>query len=87
MQYEFQVENLKCAGCANTIKRTLLNTAGVTEVAVAVDDSRVTVSAESDIRERIAAALASIGYPEQGSNTFKAKATSYVSCAVGRMSD
>jgi copper chaperone CopZ len=82
-----QIENLKCGGCANTIKKGLLKLDGITDVEINIDTSEVQIS--TDDNELIIAVkekLSSMGYPEVGeSNTVLKKAKSYVSCAVGRI--
>lgn len=82
-----QIENLKCGGCANTIKKGLLKLDGITDVEINIDTSEVQIS--TDDNELIIAVkekLSSLGYPEVGeSNTVLKKAKSYVSCAVGRI--
>lgn len=94
MKHTFQVENLKCGGCENTIQKKLKELNGVEEIEVNIEDKIVTVAtnatAEDDIRILISEKLTSLGYPEagqEGSNTFKTKATSVVSCAIGKISD
>jgi len=81
------IDNLKCGGCANTIKKSLLGMTGMETVDVNVDTSEVGVSFRFSLtKPEILKKLASLGYPEQGTtNTFQ-KAKSYVSCAVGRVS-
>lgn len=93
MQYKFQVENIKCGGCTNTIKTKLRELDGVKEVLVDIDDKQVTVITESandaNIRQTLCEKLARLGYPETGtigSNRLMTKATSYVSCALGKVS-
>lgn len=93
MQYNFQVENIRCGGCSNTITSKLQEIDGVEEVLVKVDDKQVVVTAEpsahADIEKILSEKLAKLGYPETGSidaKRFKAKATSVVSCALGKMS-
>ncbi|MDW3095031.1 MAG: heavy-metal-associated domain-containing protein [Gammaproteobacteria bacterium] len=93
MKYDFQVENIKCGGCSNIITTKLRKIDGVEDVIVKVDDREVRVIAESDQsnsqREALSAALAKLGYPETGStgsNCLVTKATSFVSCALGKIS-
>lgn len=90
MQHIIEVENIKCGGCANTITRQLKQIAGVEAVSVDIDSGRVTVEADDQTREQVIAALHASGYPEKGSaegiEAAKAKAKSFVSCAIGRMS-
>ena len=82
------VENLKCGGCANTIRKAVSKFSGVQNVSVDADSSKIDFEME-DIDHQLAAIkkkLASIGYPEVGnSNNLITEAKSYVSCAIGRM--
>jgi len=88
MLEQIYVENIKCGGCANSIQKGLLKLDGVEAVEVIVEQGQVNI--EGDVaRDTIVQSLLSMGYPEKGSveglNSLKAKATSFVSCAVGRM--
>jgi len=84
-----EILNLKCGGCANTIKKGILSIEGVSDVLVDLDTSKVTVDTDNEsvilaVREK----LSKMGYPEIGdANTILHKAKSFVSCASGRMSD
>jgi len=84
MTFEVSVENIKCGGCANSIVKGLQKLEGVASVTVDVEHGRVTIIAATE-------RLLKLGYPEQGSaaglKAAKAKAKSFVSCAVGRFSD
>jgi copper chaperone len=65
MQTEiFQVKNVKCGGCASTIRQGLLSVAGVKDVAVVIQGGKVTVSGEGLNREALARKLGQLGYPE-----------------------
>ncbi|WP_445748558.1 heavy-metal-associated domain-containing protein [Polaribacter sp.] len=86
MTTNIQIENLKCGGCAATIKKGISAINGVNDVAVDVENSIVTIDSENtnlaDIKEK----LSKLGYPEVGDkNTVLHKAKSFVSCAVGKM--
>lgn len=86
MKTDIQIENLKCGGCAATIKKGLLALDTITEVEVDVESSIVSISSESDVIENVREKLSKLGYPEVGDkNTVLHKAKSFVSCAVGRM--
>jgi copper chaperone len=89
MSYTIEVENIKCGGCASSIRKGLLEDEHVAEVEVDVEGGRVTVDGDPDTRDRIALKLASMGYPEVGSvegmKAAAAKAKSFVSCAIGRI--
>lgn len=84
----FDVQNLKCGGCARTIERALSADARIARVAVDPAAGTVVVEATEDVRGEVAAALARLGYPEKGSvdglRSAAAAAKSFVSCAVGR---
>lgn len=88
MELRFEVENVKCGGCARTIERTLTADARIARVAVDPAAGTVVVEATEDVRGEVAAALARLGYPEKGSvegvRAAAAAAKSFVSCAVGR---
>ena len=80
------IENLKCGGCANSIKKGLLSIENVQEVDIDLDTSEVKVKMSQDILSLVKEKLSKLGYPEMGDkNTVLHKAKSYVSCAVGRM--
>ena len=86
MKAEINIENLKCGGCAATIKKGILGLEGINEVNVHVEKSIVSVSSENDNLQEIKAKLSKLGYPEVGDkNTVLHKAKSFVSCAVGRI--
>lgn len=89
MAFSVQVENIKCGGCANTIRKRVTEIEGVSGAEVVVEQGLVNVEADEALRPAVVAALAKAGYPESGSvqgvASLKAKATSFVSCAIGRM--
>ena len=93
MEHTFQVENIRCGGCANTITKKLKEISGVENVDVHVEDKQVIVTTklatDDDIRHTLGEKLLKLGYPETGTNeanNLKAKATSVVSCAIGKVS-
>lgn len=86
MKTEFYIENLKCGGCAATIKKGMLDLEGVTDTNVDVEKSLVSVEVTQDISEEIKEKLSKLGYPVVGDkNSVLHKAKSFVSCAVGRV--
>ncbi|MFZ9980739.1 MAG: heavy-metal-associated domain-containing protein [Cyclobacteriaceae bacterium] len=82
----FEVENLKCSGCAATVKKALLEKDGVSAVDVEVSEGIVKVNLDgvSD-RAMIFKELRRLGYPEKGTGNILDKGKSFVSCAVGRV--
>jgi len=65
MQYRIDVENIKCEGCASTVRDALGRIGGVHEVEVDIAAGRVTVAADEGLRDAITAALQASGYPER----------------------
>lgn len=64
MQTEvFSVQNIKCAGCSNTIQQNLSALPGVSRVEVKFPGGPVTVYGDDVQRDAVAKKLAEIGYP------------------------
>ena len=87
------VDNIKCGGCAHSVKKGLLELGGVNDVEVDVEAGSVTLELAETTEETVAAVKAKLqqmGYPERGSveglQAAGAKAKSFVSCAVGKIS-
>lgn len=89
MSFEIAVENIKCGGCANTIRTRVAQMAGVSSVDVDIEAGKVTIEGNPGERQAIAQKLAQLGYPEVGSvegmKAAAAKAKSFVSCTIGRI--
>ena len=87
MEAKIYIENLKCGGCAATIKKGLLSIDNVSKVHVNVEESYVEVTTVKNDFLGIKEKLSKMGYPEVGdANTIVHKAKSFVSCATGKMS-
>ena len=90
MSYQISVENIKCGGCASTIRSKLESMQGVDKIDVDIEAGLVNVDGNESTREAVSARLLQLGYPESGTAegiaAAKAKAKSFVSCAVGRLS-
>lgn len=65
VRLEFQVQNVKCNGCASTIRDGLGKDARVKEVTVDVPKGLVTVVATEDIQIDLRMALKNLGFPEK----------------------
>ena len=89
MKTTVQIQNLKCNGCASTIKNKLSELDNINEVSVDVENDVVTFEYDKeDTLETVKKQLHKLGYPLSGEdNTLPTKAKSYVSCAVGRMNN
>ena len=87
MENTFQIQNLKCGGCANTIVTRLENLEGISDISV--NNEKDTVSfdyIQGNNLEEAKTLLSKLGYPIVGQNNpLTKKAKSFVSCAVGRM--
>ena len=90
MEHIIEVENIKCGGCASTIEKQLRKLDSVSAVSVDIEAGRVTVEAADTDREQLVATLLKNGYPEKGTaeglKAAQARARSFVSCAIGKMS-
>ena len=90
MKQIFQVENVKCAGCANTLKTKLKEQFGEIEVDLEVYPRTITLDIEDEKRGELGIALKKLGYPYSSEklgfmDSTSAKGKSFVSCAIGKM--
>ena len=90
MAYDISVENIKCGGCANTIT-TRLNALDIIESCeVDIDTGIISINGDESSKQEVSQLLLKLGYPESGTaeglKAATAKAKSFVSCAVGKMS-
>jgi copper chaperone CopZ len=87
MNTTIEILNLKCGGCANSIKKGLLNIEGTSEIEVNLETSKISMELENEsLLESVKEKLSKMGYPEVGdANTMLHKAKSFVSCATGRL--
>lgn len=89
-QIKVIVENLKCGGCANSIKKQLFGINGVVDVIIEKEISEVKVIHNGQVeRTKVVNKLKTIGYPELGTvlgvESIITNAKSFASCAVGRV--
>lgn len=91
MKKSFKALNIKCGGCANTVKESLKSQFGDVDVDLTQEPRVITLEikdeqAELDFRKK----MKSLGYPmedeEMGTFTKSSlKAKSFVSCAIGKI--
>ena len=85
------IDKLKCDGCANPIKRNIRELSGVTDAVVDIEAAQVIGSGSGHLAPPVVAALARLGDPPrnslQGAAAVRARVKSFVSCAIGRLSD
>lgn len=65
MSERFEVDNVKCGGCAAAIRDGLAELAGVESVEVDIASGQVEVAGSDLDRGELATRLASLGYPER----------------------
>ena len=90
MKQTFQVQNVKCNGCATTLKETLFETFGEVEVNLEVEPREITLEIEEEQIPALAKVLKQLGYPLVGETMgffdgTAVKAKSFVSCAIGKI--
>ena len=83
------IQNLKCGGCANTIKKALNELPGVSNTVVDVETNSVSFEyVNEDQIETVERKLSQLGYPiDTDANSLLKQAKSYVSCLIGRVSE
>lgn len=90
MQHVVEVENIKCGGCANSILSKLNTIKGVDQVNVSIELGEVSFVGSDESKQAVEMMLHSLGYPVKGSvsglSSVGAKAKSFVSCAIGKVS-
>jgi len=87
MNTTLKIQNVKCHGCANTIKSQLEKLNGVESVQVHVENGSINFShPQENTLIGVVETLKRLGYPlESDKNTVVTKTKSYVSCAIGRL--
>jgi len=90
MKQTFEVLNVKCGGCANTLTTKLADTFGEVVVNLEIEPRQITLEVEDANIPALRKALKSLGYPmsDEDLSTIEGFTTtpkSFVSCAVGKM--
>lgn len=80
------IDNLKCGGCANTIRTALMKIKGIEKVRIFTNTNCIEVEGEEESidRDKVIETLGKLGYPERGTTNNLQKAKSYFSCMIGR---
>lgn len=65
MQESIEVDNIKCGGCATSIKTVLSKIPGVDTIAVDVATGLVDIEGENLNRDNLIKTLAALGFPER----------------------
>jgi copper chaperone CopZ len=90
MKVTFQVQNVKCGGCASTLRKALEDDFGEVGVELRCEPREITLNMKEEQLAFLRQKLKSIGYPliDEDLNTLEkisTKAKSFVSCAVGKI--
>ena len=85
-----EVQNVKCGGCASTLKKALLEEYGEVNVDLEVEPRKITLDIESTQMEDLKVKLRKLGYPLTTDElspfqTASTTAKSFVSCAIGKI--
>ena len=90
MKQSFEVLNVKCGGCANTLKTSLEKEFGEIDVNLDVEPRIITLDIAEEKISELRAGLKKLGYPMSDEDltkfdAFSTNAKSYVSCAIGKI--
>ncbi|NER16853.1 heavy-metal-associated domain-containing protein [Spongiivirga citrea] len=87
MEKTFRIQNLKCGGCETTIIKNMVDIQGVKSVELSVPKNEITIDVDTPLTlEKVRKKLSRLGYPVVGErNNIGKKATSYLSCVIGRI--
>ena len=90
MKKSYEVKNVKCGGCASTLKKSLLEEFGQVEVNLDVEPRKITLDMEGKDEALLKLKLRKLGYPLvtdelSAFSTVSITAKSFVSCAIGKM--
>ena len=89
MKTSIEVQNLKCGGCANTIKGKLSELENISDIEINIEESEITFNhLNQSVVDEVRNKLSAIGYPSiEDDNSVLSKAKSFVSCATGKFKD
>ena len=90
MQKTFEVLNVKCGGCANTLTTKLADEFGEVTVNLDLEPRQITLDIKEANVPVLRTQLIKLGYPMSDEDLsavegFTTTAKSFVSCAVGKM--
>ncbi len=90
MLQTFEIENVKCSGCAHTLKSKLKDEFGAVEVNLDIFPRQITLDIDESRVPMLGEALKKIGYPMSSDELgiidgITTKAKSFVSCAIGKI--
>ena len=86
---KFRVLNVKCEGCANSLKKKLEPIFGKIDVNLELEPREITIYQDEIDEDKLKNLLKSLGYPLVGEDMnfideVEAKTKSFISCAIGK---
>jgi copper chaperone len=87
MEKTIEVQNLKCGGCASTIRKKLNSITGVSVHTIDVENATLHLAINEEVGEQtVLTALKEMGYPTvTDENRLGTKMKSYISCGMGKI--
>ena len=90
MKQEFKLLNIKCDGCANSLKKALIDDFGEIDVDLDVMPRVVSLDIDDSDIDKFREVVKKLGYPfaDEDMGLFDettTKAKSFVSCAIGKI--
>ena len=90
MKKIFQIDNVKCGGCASTLTKQLQEEFGEVKVNLEKEPREIILEIDDNQIDNLKIKLKKLGYPliDDKLTTFETvttKAKSFVSCAIGKM--
>jgi copper chaperone CopZ len=90
MKQTFEVRNVKCGGCANTLQNALKKDFGEIIVDLEKEPRKITLDIEENAIPSLRIQLKRLGYPMSDEDLsriegFSTTAKSFVSCAIGKI--
>ena len=65
MKFNFEIDNIKCAGCVSNIKTHLQNDERISNVEVEIATGCVTIESDIDASNEWLTVMAELGYPKK----------------------
>ena len=65
MKYTFELQNIKCSGCASSIKNKLVSDSRISEIEVDIKTGVVTIESDTDASAEWLKTMTELGYPEK----------------------
>lgn len=65
MKFNFEVDNIKCAGCVSNIKEHLESDDRINNIEVDIEKGCVEIDADSDASEEWLTVMTGLGYPKK----------------------